>query len=250
MNTNRFRNTGNPGPRRLRPPSLHWWSGFRSRSKRPSPTPYWNRTTWSPALNRLRWKSSQLDLSPARAADQRRAPNPRGCSFGDGVLAPTPDITSQLPAGRRLTAVFRRSAGDFLERAVELRDRLEADFQRDRADAKVRVLEKVLRFLDPHTPIINKGHPSRLLETLSRRGLFAVPRPNESNSKTDPRPASPALRSRTATAGTSRHTAAPKHNGFSRIIRFPYIRGSASIWFPGLSHAPYRGLHPPIPLAS
>lgn len=40
------------------------------------------------------------DVSSARAVDQRRAPNPRGCSSGDGVLPPTPDIMSQLPARR------------------------------------------------------------------------------------------------------------------------------------------------------
>jgi hypothetical protein len=58
MNTNRFRNTGNLRPRRVRAPKLHWWSGFRSRSKRTSPTPYWDRTRRLPALSRLRWKPS------------------------------------------------------------------------------------------------------------------------------------------------------------------------------------------------
>ena len=42
----------------------------------------------------------QLDLSPARAADQRRTPNPRGGFSGEGVLAPTPNNTSQLPVRR------------------------------------------------------------------------------------------------------------------------------------------------------
>src|ERR1035437_1218193 len=74
--------------------------------------------------------------------------------------------------------LFRRPARDFFERAIELRDRLEADLQSDRADAKVWIPQKILRFLDPHPPqVINKGHPSRLLETLAEIGCAGIHRP-------------------------------------------------------------------------
>ncbi len=56
MKTNRFRNAGPAKSRRVRVPKLRGWSGFKFRARRTPPTPYWDRRTWSPAQNRLRWK--------------------------------------------------------------------------------------------------------------------------------------------------------------------------------------------------
>ena len=63
--------------------------------------------------------------------------------------------------------LFRRPSCNFLERAVELRDGSKAYFQSDGADAKVWVLQKILRFLDPHAPqVFDKVHPRCFLESL------------------------------------------------------------------------------------
>ena len=58
--------------------------------------------------------------------------------------------------------LFRRPACNFLERAVELRDGSKAYFQSDGADAKVRILQKILRFLDPHAPQVYLGEKFRM----------------------------------------------------------------------------------------
>src|SRR3984893_19598005 len=51
--------------------------------------------------------------------------------------------TSEVPA-----IIARRPTGDFFERTVELRQRLEADLERDFADAQIWILQKIARLLD------------------------------------------------------------------------------------------------------
>ena len=66
--------------------------------------------------------------------------------------------------------VFRRRlAGDFFENAIELRERLEADFKRDLTDSSVRVLQKQAGLRESQArDVIDELHAGHFLEFLAQ----------------------------------------------------------------------------------
>ena len=77
---------------------------------------------------------------------------------------------------RELRAIVaRRLAGDFLERAVELRERLEAHFKRDFTHPPVRIEQEMARLFDARARhVIDEVDPGHLLEFLAEIGRAHV----------------------------------------------------------------------------
>src|SRR6266487_4071182 len=57
--------------------------------------------------------------------------------------------TSSIPAEQLRAVLGGRMAEDFLENAVEVRQRLKADFKSNLADTQVGIEQQIFRFLDP-----------------------------------------------------------------------------------------------------